>query len=116
MPTRRSWEIQTTPIYLIKRLCSLKKKKKSFHFPGFWGGKKKGKGVGGFSRGHAQEMYRATIVFCSFGKGACQWDISLIFLISRRVVLLSSSWRFYLQGDEAVYLFVLIFFSCNKVE
>lgn len=44
MRTRRSWEIQTTPIYLIKRLYLFV----SFHFPGFWGGEKKGKGVGGF--------------------------------------------------------------------
>lgn len=43
MRTRRSWEIQT-PIYLTKRLYLFV----SFHFPGFWGGEKKGKGVGGF--------------------------------------------------------------------
>ena len=46
-----------------------------FSFSWFLGRGKEGKRGGRVHRGHAQEMYRAGIVFCSIGKGIFRWDI-----------------------------------------
>lgn len=69
-----------------------------------------------FGKGKSgQEMYRACYCMLFLGVFA-KWDLLLIVLICRGVGRLGSSWWVYLQGDRPFYIFVLIFFSSNKVE